>query len=96
MAPGSESLVIVLPWFVAGQESIGVNQVAQSGRIIAIASSTVQGGHDSPPTVDNMGPSLLFWKENFGTTCSSCSLKDVAMTNHFNRVSANVCSHKTI
>jgi len=44
----------------------GVNQVAQSGGIIAIASSTVQGGDDSFPTVDNIGPSLLFWKENSG------------------------------
>ena len=66
MAPGSEFWVIVSSWFVAGQEFIGVNQVAQSGGIIAIASSTVQGGDDSPPTVDNMGPSLLFWKENSG------------------------------
>ena len=44
----------------------GVNQVAQSGGIIAIASSTVQGGDDSFPTVDNMGPSLIFWERNSG------------------------------
>ena len=47
-------------------ECTGVNQIAQSGGIIAIASSTVRGGDDSFPTVDNMGPSLLFWKENSG------------------------------
>lgn len=51
---------------MAKQECTGVNQVAQSGGIIAIASSTVQGGDNSFPTVDNMGPSLLFWKENSG------------------------------
>jgi hypothetical protein len=44
----------------------GINQVAQSGGIIAIASAAVQGGDDSPPTVDNMGPSLIFWKEKSG------------------------------
>jgi len=44
----------------------GVNQVAQSGGTIAIASSTVQGGDDSFPTVDNMGPSLIFWERNSG------------------------------
>jgi hypothetical protein len=43
-----------------------VNQVAQSGGIVAIASSTVQGGDDGTPTVDNMGPSLIFWKEKSG------------------------------
>lgn len=45
----------------------GVNQVAQSGGMIAIASSTVQGGDDSFPTVDNMGPSLIFWERDSGT-----------------------------
>lgn len=47
-------------------EYTGINQVAQSGGIIAVASSTVQGGDESPPTVDNMGPSLIFWKETSG------------------------------
>lgn len=47
-------------------EHTGVNQIAQSGGTIAIASSTVQGGDDSPPAVDNMGPSLIFWKEEYG------------------------------
>ena len=47
-------------------ECTGVNQVAQSGGIIAIASSTIQGGDDSFPTVDNMGPSLIFWERNSG------------------------------
>lgn len=51
---------------VAFSDHAGINEVAQSGGIIAIASSTVQGGDDSPPTVDNMGPSLVFWEEKSG------------------------------
>lgn len=66
VAPGSKFLVTVL-FSVVLTECIGVNQVAQGGGIIAIASSTVQGGDDSFPTLDNMGPSLLFWRENSGT-----------------------------
>lgn len=45
-----------------------MNQIAQSGGIIAIASSTIQGGDDSFPTLDNMGPSLIFWKGNSGAS----------------------------
>jgi hypothetical protein len=40
--------------------------VTQSGGTIAVASSTVQGGDDSFPTVDNIGPSLIFWEEKSG------------------------------
>ena len=65
-APGSKLPVMVYPQLAVSSEYTGVNQVAQSGGIIAIASSTVRGGDDSFPTVDNMGPSLLFWKENSG------------------------------
>jgi hypothetical protein len=65
-APGSKFPVMICPQLVVSSECTGVNQVAQSGRIIAIASSTVRGGDDSFPTVDNIGPSLLFWKENSG------------------------------
>ena len=52
---------------IVSSECAGINQVAQSGGIVAIASSTVQGGDDSFPTVDNIGPSLIFWTENSGT-----------------------------
>ena len=44
----------------------GINQIAQGGGIVGITSSTVLGGDDSFPTVDNVGPSLLFWEENSG------------------------------
>jgi len=65
-APGSKFPVMVCSQLAVSSGCTGVNQVAQSGGIIAIASSTVRGGDDSFPTVDNIGPSLLFWKENSG------------------------------
>jgi len=73
----------------------GVNQVAQSGGIIAIASSTIQGGDDSFPTVDNMGPSLIFWERNSGID-SFHSLKGATMIDLFVRIPPNVHSHKIL
>lgn len=80
---------------VVSLEYTGVNQIAQSGGVIAIASSTVQGGDDSFPTVDNIGPSLLFWKESSGKIQFACSC-GMAMANHLARVLPNVFSHKIL
>lgn len=66
VAPGSECSAVGLVSLAVFSGYTGVNQVAQSGGIIAIASSTVQGGDESFPTVDNVGPSLLFWRERSG------------------------------
>lgn len=54
----------------------GVNQVAQGGGIVGITSSTVQGGDDGSPTMDNVGPSLLFWDEKSGKILFSPWLQD--------------------
>ena len=38
----------------------------QDRGILAIVCSTVHGIDDSPPTIGNIGPSLLFWKDKPG------------------------------
>ena len=69
-------------YMIVSSECTGINQVAQSGGIVAIASSTIQGGDDSFPTVDNIGPSLIFWKENSGISLFSLVLS-IVITNLF-------------
>lgn len=73
-----------------------INQVAQSGGTIAIASSTVQGGNDTPPTIDNMGPSLIFWKEKSGIFPVPSNSENVAMIEPFIRILSDVHSHKNL